>query len=164
MITNFVIWIPIQPRRSSVQICFCCPFLIENLIAKSLSGTNFVHVSSQTNRQTDGDDRRFGAAEQEPANPYASPEPIAAETPAAHSADAPPTRPRRWPIVVSAAIFSAMHFGHGFDFVALFFLALGLGYVYRQTHRVLPCIVIHLLLNAGSLIMLWLSVTYGAGT
>jgi membrane protease YdiL (CAAX protease family) len=99
----------------------------------------------------------------ESVNPYASPKPDIAESPADRSAAVPPAAPRRWPIIVSAAIFAGMHYGHGYDFVALFFLALGLGYVYQQTHRVVPCIVIHLLLNAGSLVMLWLSVTYGGG-
>jgi membrane protease YdiL (CAAX protease family) len=37
------------------------------------------------------------------------------------------------------------------DPIPLFVLALGLGYLYRQTHRILPCIVVHLLLNACSL-------------
>jgi membrane protease YdiL (CAAX protease family) len=101
------------------------------------------------------------AAAREPANPYASPE-ADSSLPAAGSAPATtPVRPRRWPIFVSASIFAAMHLGHGYDFVPLFFLALGLGYLYQQTHRVLPCIVVHLLLNAGSLVMLWLTVTYG---
>jgi membrane protease YdiL (CAAX protease family) len=70
-------------------------------------------------------------------------------------------KPRRWPIFVSAAVFSAMHLGHGYDFVPLFVLAVGLGYLYRQTHRVTPCIVVHVLLNAGSLALLCLSLTYG---
>ncbi len=64
-----------------------------------------------------------------------------------------------WPILVSSSIFAAMHF-HGTldpDPIALFLLALGLGYLYRQTHRLLPCIVVHMLLNGSSMVMLGLS-------
>lgn len=109
--------------------------------------------------------QNYGAdtAAREPVNPYVNPKLDTRATPASDSAATTPETPRRWPIIVSAAIFSAMHFGHGYDFVPLFFLALGLGYIYQQTHRVVPCIIIHLLLNAGSLLMLWLSVTYGEG-
>jgi len=55
------------------------------------------------------------------------------------------------PIVVSAAFFAAMHASHGPDPIPLFLLALGLGYLYQRTHRILPCIVVHFLLNACSL-------------
>jgi membrane protease YdiL (CAAX protease family) len=33
--------------------------------------------------------------------------------------------------------------------------AVGLGYLYRQTHRILPSVVVHLLLNACSLAALF---------
>jgi membrane protease YdiL (CAAX protease family) len=70
-------------------------------------------------------------------------------------------RPRYWPIFVSSAIFAAVHLGHGYAPIPLFFLSLGLGYLYQQTHRVVPCIVVHLLLNASSMAALWLSLIYG---
>ncbi len=72
---------------------------------------------------------------------------------------APPTS--NWPIVASAAIFALMHWGHGPDPIPLFVFALGLGYLYQRTHRVLPCIIVHFLLNAVSLTALLLDV-YGA--
>jgi len=56
-----------------------------------------------------------------------------------------------WPILASAILFSLLHASHGPDPIALFFLAVGLGYIFRQTHRVLPCIVVHFLLNLCSL-------------
>jgi len=59
-----------------------------------------------------------------------------------------------WPIVASSALFAAMHLGHGFDPIPLFFLALGLGYLYYRTHRIIPCIAMHALFNAFSLAML----------
>ncbi len=58
------------------------------------------------------------------------------------------------PIITSATIFAAMHYGHGPDPIPLFFLAIGLGYIYRRTHRILPCIIIHFLVNATSMTML----------
>ena len=39
---------------------------------------------------------------------------------------------------VSAAIFAFMHLGQGPAPIPLFFLAIGLGYLYRQTHRATP--------------------------
>ena len=59
------------------------------------------------------------------------------------------------PIGISAAIFALMHIASGVDVVPLFFLALGLGYLYRQTHRLGPSIVVHMLLNAVSLTLLY---------
>jgi len=65
------------------------------------------------------------------------------------------------PIVASAAVFAAMHASHGPDPIPLFLLAVGLGYLYQRTHRILPCIVVHFLLNACSLGALTLEI-YGA--
>ena len=64
--------------------------------------------------------------------------------------------PPGWPIVVSALVFALMHWGHGPDPVALFILALGLGYLYQRTGRVWPCIVVHSLVNSVALGALWL--------
>jgi len=68
-----------------------------------------------------------------------------------------PTAAKAWPIVLSAALFSLMHVGNGPDPIPLFVLALGLGYVYHCTHRVLPCIIIHFLMNLLSLFWLWVA-------
>ena len=62
-----------------------------------------------------------------------------------------------WPVVVSSAIFAAMHLGQGPAPIPLFVLALGLGYLYHRTHRVTPCIVVHLMLNGTSLLSIWVS-------
>jgi len=73
-----------------------------------------------------------------------------------------PVASRLWmPIVVSAAIFAAMHASHGPDPIPLFVLALGLGYLYQRTHRLLPCIVLHALLNATTLAALGFAVWSG---
>jgi membrane protease YdiL (CAAX protease family) len=63
----------------------------------------------------------------------------------------------RWPIAVSAFAFAILHVTHGPDWIPLFVLALGLGYLYRQTHRLLPVVVVHFLLNACSTLMLLVS-------
>ena len=60
-----------------------------------------------------------------------------------------------WPIVISATVFATMHVGQGPSPIPLFFLAIGLGYIYQRTHRVLPCITVHALLNATSLFGVW---------
>lgn len=67
--------------------------------------------------------------------------------------------PDWWPLFVSALIFALLHWGNGPDWVALFVFALGLGYLYQQTHRVLPSIVAHLLLNAWSLTTLLIQIS-----
>jgi membrane protease YdiL (CAAX protease family) len=66
-------------------------------------------------------------------------------------------------ILASSALFASMHISQGAAPVPLFVLALGLGYVYARTGRVLPCIVVHMLLNACSLAMLWIGPTSGSG-
>jgi membrane protease YdiL (CAAX protease family) len=65
-----------------------------------------------------------------------------------------------WPILLSAVIFAAMHASHGPDPIPLFVLAVGLGYLYQRTHRILPSLVVHALLNACSMIVLLLEVIF----
>jgi membrane protease YdiL (CAAX protease family) len=57
-------------------------------------------------------------------------------------------------IAASSLIFALLHYTHGPDPVALFVLALGLGYLYRRTHRLLPCVVVHFWNNAFSFAVL----------
>jgi len=61
------------------------------------------------------------------------------------------------PIVVSSIVFSLVHYGQGLAPVALFFFALVIGYVYQRTHRVVPCILMHMALNGFSMGVLWFS-------
>ncbi len=91
------------------------------------------------------------------AAPHVSP----AEDLADAASDSTPTaRAACWPVAVSALIFALLHLSHGPDWVPLFVLALGLGYVYRQTHRILPGIVVHFLLNACSMGMFLVDVFF----
>jgi membrane protease YdiL (CAAX protease family) len=57
--------------------------------------------------------------------------------------------------VLSAAIFALLHVGQGPAPIPLFFLAIGLGYLYRQTHRVAPSFIVHLMINSLSMAVMW---------
>jgi len=85
-------------------------------------------------------------------NPYRSPAILDRRT------DPPDIRPKRWPIVASSTIFALAHWGQGLAPIPLFFLALVLGYLYQRTHRIWPSLVVHALLNGGSMLILWLAV------
>ena len=61
-----------------------------------------------------------------------------------------------WPIIASSSFFALLHIEHGPDPIPLAIFAAILGYVYRQTHRLTPSIVTHLLLNSCSLVIFWL--------
>ena len=61
----------------------------------------------------------------------------------------------RWlPIATSALLFALAHVGHGPAPIPLFLLALGLGYVYQQTHRIMPSLTIHFLVNLVAVVEL----------
>jgi membrane protease YdiL (CAAX protease family) len=62
------------------------------------------------------------------------------------------------PIVVSSLIFALLHWEHGPDWVALTPLAVGMGYLYQRTHRLVPSLVVHVALNALSMWGLWIEV------
>lgn len=67
-----------------------------------------------------------------------------------------------WPVFLSSGVFAVMHLGQGLAPIALFVMSLGLGYLYRQTGRLWPCIVVHALLNAFSLIGFGLQTAAGS--
>lgn len=64
-------------------------------------------------------------------------------------------------ILASSLLFALAHASNGPDPIPLFVLALGLGYLYQRTHRIVPCIVVHLLLNLCTVTMLWFVVQQG---
>jgi membrane protease YdiL (CAAX protease family) len=100
-------------------------------------------------------------------NPYASPTTGGTEVIHAALADGPTEQPElrgRWawlPIFISSAIFALLHYSHGPDWVPLFLLAAGMGYLYQRTHRLVPSLIVHALLNAFSLWGLWVQVQAG---
>jgi membrane protease YdiL (CAAX protease family) len=87
-------------------------------------------------------------------NPYAPPQVdptraagfIPAVAPPLHT----PARPAWAAIIITSIVFAALHASEWPAPVPLFFLALILGYLYNRTHRLLPCIVVHLLFNGLS--------------
>ena len=62
---------------------------------------------------------------------------------------------RTWPIIISSFAFAMAHVGQGPAPISLFLLALGLGYTYQRTHRILPCVTIHFLINLTAMVQLW---------
>jgi membrane protease YdiL (CAAX protease family) len=98
-------------------------------------------------------------------NPYYAPNSVAApETsgPPPQAVNFPHWITDVVPITACAAVFALMHWSHGPDFIPLFFLALGLGYLYRRTHRITPGLVVHFLLNLVSMLALCAAI-YGEG-
>lgn len=67
------------------------------------------------------------------------------------------------PILASSIVFALMHYSHGPDWIPLTILAAGMGYLYQRTHRLLPSLVIHVLINSSSLLALWVQVFEGGG-
>lgn len=55
------------------------------------------------------------------------------------------------PLLITSLVFAAMHYGQGAAHIPLFFLSLGLGYLYRQTGRIAAPIIIHMILNGVTL-------------
>lgn len=98
------------------------------------------------------------ATDADAAHPYQAPAHVAHESPGRADRHVAADMPAAyWPMAVSAFAFAMMHVQHGPDWAPLFLLALGLGYLYRQTHRLLPAITVHCLLNACTLLMLSVS-------
>ena len=75
--------------------------------------------------------------------------------------DPSPARPTCWlSILLSSLFFAVLHLGAGWaSVVALFLFAIGLGLVYQRTGRLLPCVVMHMTLNAFTMLMLYLEIT-----
>jgi membrane protease YdiL (CAAX protease family) len=61
-----------------------------------------------------------------------------------------------WSIVLSSLIFAAAHAGHGADPLPLFLFALVLGYLYHQTHRLWPSLLLHMALNGLTASLMWI--------
>lgn len=64
--------------------------------------------------------------------------------------------PPIWPSVVVGILFGLAHYQYGLSFLPLSALGILLGLVYRQTHSVWPCILIHMMLNGFSMMSLGL--------
>jgi membrane protease YdiL (CAAX protease family) len=64
--------------------------------------------------------------------------------------------PPIWPSVVTGILFGLVHFDYGLSFIPLSIFGIVLGIIYRQTHSVWPCILIHMMLNSISMMMVGL--------
>lgn len=58
-----------------------------------------------------------------------------------------------WPILVTSLLFALLHMGQGGAPIALFFLSIGLGFLYQRTGRLVTVIVVHMVLNGATLCM-----------
>lgn len=66
-------------------------------------------------------------------------------------------RPRAfWPLIAASFIFAILHSGQGAAPIPLFFLSLGLGFLYRQTGRIAAPVIVHMVLNSLTLIQVML--------
>ena len=65
-------------------------------------------------------------------------------------------RPGFAPLVICSLLFAALHARSWPDPVAIFVLSLFLGYAYRQTHRMVPSLVIHAGVNGWTMLNVWL--------
>jgi membrane protease YdiL (CAAX protease family) len=66
-----------------------------------------------------------------------------------------------WPMVVSSFLFGMAHYGQGPAPITLFFFGLVLGYLFRKTGSVIPCIVLHIMLNGFTMFWFTLQMVYG---
>lgn len=57
-----------------------------------------------------------------------------------------------WPLFVSGILFGLAHFQYGPSWLPLILMGILLGYLYRCTHRIWPCWIVHLSLNSISMI------------
>lgn len=70
---------------------------------------------------------------------------------------ASPSAPPVWPILASALLFALAHLNLGASAIPLFFFGLVLGYLFRRTGSLIPCIACHSLLNGYSIAVTLLS-------
>lgn len=81
-------------------------------------------------------------------------EPLAITVPTAMQTDSNDWTPTAiWPVFVASLVFALLHWGQGLAPIPLFFLSLGLGYLYRQTGSLIPPIIVHFVLNGLTMMM-----------
>lgn len=66
-----------------------------------------------------------------------------------------------WPMLLSGALFGLAHYGYGPSWLPLILMGWVLGYLYRCTHRIWPCWIVHISLNAISMIGFGLQILSG---
>ncbi len=63
-----------------------------------------------------------------------------------------PVIPPIWPSVVTGVLFGLAHWGYGLSFIPLILLGTVLGLLYRATHSIWPCVMMHCVLNGTSML------------
>lgn len=66
--------------------------------------------------------------------------------------------PPIWPALVTGILFGLAHLDYGYSFIPLIVFGFVLGLLYRATQSVWPCILVHMMLNATSIITLGVTV------
>lgn len=127
---------------------------LERVVAVAAPGA--FDVDSRDPPEETAELENSAAAPEASDNPYASPQATPLRTERGTERGIDYRAVRAIPIVTSALVFALLHMGQGPAPIPLFFLALGLGYLYQRTHRLWPVVVLHFLLNTSSLAMLWL--------
>lgn len=87
-------------------------------------------------------------------NPYAVQSDLSHGSDQRLTAGSPSPLPPIWPSVVVGVLFGLAHIEYGFSFLPLSVMGVVLGLLYRQTHSVWPCILMHAMLNGFSMLML----------
>jgi membrane protease YdiL (CAAX protease family) len=65
-----------------------------------------------------------------------------------------------WPIFVSGTLFGLAHFEYGVSWIPLCVLGYLLGFLYRYTNRIWPCIFVHMIFNGIAMTIFSLQVLY----
>ncbi len=80
--------------------------------------------------------------------------------PASPNPDAPVSVPAPpiWPALLAGTLFGLAHWGYGLSFIPLIGLGVFLGLLYRATQSIWPCILVHFMLNASSMLAMGLGV------
>jgi membrane protease YdiL (CAAX protease family) len=77
------------------------------------------------------------------------------------SESTPATAVPIWPLFVSGILFGLAHAEYGPSWFPLILMGLLLGYLYRCTHRIWACWIVHISLNAISMIGFGLQILSG---
>lgn len=94
-------------------------------------------------------------------NPFESPSNLAQQRPTTDSDHTSWTSDAIWPILVTSVLFGLAHSGQGPAPISLFVFGIALGYIFRRTGSIVPCIVLHMMLNAFSMFWFTLQVFFG---
>lgn len=66
-----------------------------------------------------------------------------------------------WPMVATGILFGLAHFSYGVSWVPLCVLGIALGWLYRATNRIWPCVVVHLCFNGFTMFLFAMHVLFG---